>query len=118
LRRRRRSPPPPLAPPAPPHSVRSGRLPTASFRASLRARHASGHNSPHLVTGAEAVTRWGTPAEANPPGPAATLRYPDPLGPPRAVAQLEEHRSPKPTVGGSSPSCPAPSSIRSVSTCR
>ena len=26
----------------------------------------------------------------------------------RAVAQLEEHRSPKPTVGGSSPSCPAP----------
>ncbi len=27
--------------------------------------------------------------------------------PPRAVAQLVEHRSPKPTVGGSSPSCPA-----------
>src|SRR5918995_5616073 len=26
----------------------------------------------------------------------------------RAVAQLEEHRSPKPAVGGSSPSCPAP----------
>jgi large subunit ribosomal protein L33 len=25
----------------------------------------------------------------------------------RAVAQLVEHRSPKPTVGGSSPSCPA-----------
>ena len=30
------------------------------------------------------------------------------FGPPqRAVAQLEEHRSPKPAVGGSSPSCPA-----------
>ena len=29
-------------------------------------------------------------------------------GPPRrAVAQLVEHRSPKPAVGGSSPSCPA-----------
>ena len=28
--------------------------------------------------------------------------------PPRAVAQLVEHRSPKPAVGGSSPSCPAP----------
>ncbi len=27
--------------------------------------------------------------------------------PPRAVAQLVEHRSPKPAVGGSSPSCPA-----------
>ena len=27
---------------------------------------------------------------------------------PRAVAQLVEHRSPKPKVGGSSPSCPAP----------
>ena len=27
--------------------------------------------------------------------------------PPRAVAQLAEHRSPKPQVGGSSPSCPA-----------
>ena len=26
----------------------------------------------------------------------------------RAVAQLAEHRSPKPAVGGSSPSCPAP----------
>src|SRR5699024_6371578 len=26
---------------------------------------------------------------------------------PRAVAQLAEHRSPKPAVGGSSPSCPA-----------
>src|SRR6478736_8031812 len=25
----------------------------------------------------------------------------------RAVAQLVEHRSPKPTVGGSNPSCPA-----------
>ena len=32
---------------------------------------------------------------------------------PRAVAQLEEHRSPKPAVGGSSPSCPAlPTSTR------
>src|SRR5690625_517933 len=30
-----------------------------------------------------------------------------PGGPPRAVAQLAEHRSPKPKVGGSSPSCPA-----------
>ena len=28
--------------------------------------------------------------------------------PPRAVAQLAEHRSPKPAVGGSIPSCPAP----------
>ena len=28
--------------------------------------------------------------------------------PQRAVAQLAEHRSPKPEVGGSSPSCPAP----------
>ena len=31
--------------------------------------------------------------------------------PPRAVAQLVEHRSPKPAVGGSSPSCPAPDVI-------
>jgi large subunit ribosomal protein L33 len=30
-----------------------------------------------------------------------------PVALPRAVAQLVEHRSPKPTVGGSSPSCPA-----------
>ena len=29
------------------------------------------------------------------------------VDPPRAVAQLAEHRSPKPAVGGSSPSCPA-----------
>ena len=28
--------------------------------------------------------------------------------PPRAVAQLVEHRSPKPKVGGSIPFCPAP----------
>ena len=33
-------------------------------------------------------------------------------GPPRAVAQLVEQRSPKPQVGGSSPSCPAPSHVR------
>ena len=32
--------------------------------------------------------------------------------PPRAVAQLAEHRSPKPAVGGSSPSCPAPPPLR------
>src|SRR4051794_5695113 len=32
-------------------------------------------------------------------------------GPRRAVAQLEELRSPKPAVGGSSPSCPAIPSI-------
>ena len=30
-----------------------------------------------------------------------------PTVPQRAVAQLAEHRSPKPQVGGSSPSCPA-----------
>jgi large subunit ribosomal protein L33 len=30
---------------------------------------------------------------------------------PRAVAQLVEHRSPKPTVGGSSPSCPASTNV-------
>ncbi len=30
----------------------------------------------------------------------------------RAVAQLVEHRSPKPTVGGSSPSCPAAALLR------
>ena len=42
-------------------------------------------------------------------------------GPPirRAVAQLVEHRSPKPAVGGSSPSCPARPSLRlAKSTCR
>ncbi len=34
------------------------------------------------------------------PGVGPAKRY-------RAVAQLVEHRSPKPAVGGSSPSCPA-----------
>ena len=37
--------------------------------------------------------------------PAATLGFW--RGTQRAVAQLVEHRSPKPVVGGSSPSCPA-----------
>ena len=36
--------------------------------------------------------------------------------PQRAVAQLVEHRSPKPTVGGSSPSCPAPQHLKKSGT--
>src|SRR5581483_3716610 len=40
------------------------------------------------------------------PVPAAILHW-RPQARPRAVAQLAEHRSPKPAVGGSIPSCPA-----------
>ena len=48
--------------------------------------------------------RANLPLERAVPGPANLLR-PEPRR--RAVAQLAEHRSPKPAVGGSIPSCPA-----------
>ena len=51
-----------------------------------------------------------TPASGRAPGVRSRSRcYPRRPGPRarRAVAQLAEHRSPKPAVGGSSPSCPA-----------
>ena len=50
----------------------------------------------------------GDPLTASRPDRCAGPRwYAGRPSPPRAVAQLVEHRSPKPTVGGSSPSCPA-----------
>ena len=74
-----------------------------------RDRRAADRPLPATVARLARLTRQLRPGPAAPGGILRGRCYPARPGPRarRAVAQLAEHRSPKPAVGGSSPSCPA-----------
>ena len=76
-----------------------GAVPPPQVRVAVRVRVPRPRES---MTASPRQNRRGN-AMGRTPKPLATLTCPQ-----RAVAQLVEHRSPKPAVGGSSPSCPAP----------
>ena len=112
---------PPPRPPAPPG------------RSCCAARSPQGTSSPTSPAGPGGRT-GGQPASPAVPGSAYArhaardptwsiggsggYHRPPSNEPPRAVAQLVEHRSPKPAVGGSSPSCPAQHSFPELQTSR
>ena len=74
----------------------------AAGRHRARQPHRSASSSP-----ADETRQWGSA------GASASVVA---SRPPRAVAQLAEHRSPKPAVGGSIPSCPAHPDVSEVAT--
>ena len=101
----RRAPRRPVAAQRPPGRPTSAAWPRPP-RPGRRRRHRARHPLP-----AGPASRWPVDRRPGsrrlPTRPAEDLGAPRGSFPRRAVAQLAEHRSPKPAVGGSSPSCPA-----------